>query len=89
MAMTKDKKRIHTILTVLTAFLMFGGVIIFRNLVPLLIAIPISIYLHKNKPKDSKDQEDLERAEAMTFALTALMPLVIILTLGIYFIFVK
>ena len=54
-----------------------------------LILIPLGLYLHKNRPKDIKEQEELEALTWHSFIFTLILPAVIILFFFIYLVFWK
>ncbi len=87
--MTKNQKLVYGIVNALIGFMSIWGVLLFRNIIPLLIAIPLFVYLSKNKPKDPKAKEEFEMIGAKSYAYGILFPVLLILFLFACLIFWK
>lgn len=85
----KKNKRFYKIIVVITAFFSAWSFIISRSILPIIILIPLWIYLSKNKPQNPKEQEEMDVLGAESFAFSMLIPALICFAFFIYIIFWK
>jgi hypothetical protein len=83
-----NKKRILNIATFICGFLLALAFITHDVWIGLIL-IPLGLYLHKNRPKDIKEQEELEALTWHSFTFTLILPAAIILFFFIYLVLWK
>jgi hypothetical protein len=82
---TKSTNKYLVYLAIFLSAFGFIAVTITRDIWLLLVMIPAAIYLHRNRPKNKKEEDERNNATIISFSLVFLLPVAVILIFLLYF----